>query len=119
MAAHNDLGKEGEDMAAQWLAEKGYTLLHRNWKAGQLEIDIIAKKGKFLHFVEVKCRRASPAGGHPEDSVNKQKFKHLQSAANVYLRRNPGHWWIQFDVMAITIRGNGEAEYFFIEDVFL
>lgn len=119
MAAHNDLGKEGEELAAQWLVENGYTLVHRNWKVGQLEIDIIASKGKFLHFVEVKCRRASTVGGHPEDSVNKRKFKHLQCAANVYLRLNPGNRWIQFDVMAITMRGNGEIEYFFIEDVFL
>ena len=42
MAQHNDLGKEGEALAAQWLVSKGYTLLHRNWRHAYHEIEIIA-----------------------------------------------------------------------------
>lgn len=118
MANHNDLGKEGEEMAARWLAENGYTVLHRNWRHSHHEIDIVATKGKFLHFVEVKARRSSRLG-HPEDSVTKKKFKHLQKAADEYLFRNPGHKWIQYDILAITLHKNGETEYFLIEDVFL
>ncbi|MGQ0739558.1 MAG: YraN family protein [Bacteroidota bacterium] len=118
MASHNELGKEGEEMAARWLVQHGYTLLHRNWRRSYHEIDIIATKGKFLHFVEVKTRYHSPFG-HPEDSVTKKKFKNLQKAADEYLFRNPGHKWIQYDVISITIHKNGEAEYFLIEDVFL
>lgn len=119
MASHNELGKEGEEMAAKWLVEKGYTLLHRNWRHSYHEIDIIATKGKFLHFVEVKARKASPFGGHPEDSVTKKKFRNLQNAADEYLFRNPGHQWISYDILSITLLRNGEVEYFFIEDVFL
>lgn len=118
MAAHIDLGKEGEELAAQWLVQNGFSLVQRNWRLDKLEIDIIARRGKFLHFIEVKCRKASP-NGHPEDNVSRKKFKNLQRAADIYLKRHPGNQWIQFDVMAITIRGNGEVEYFFIEDVFL
>jgi len=44
MAAHNELGKEGEEMAASWLAGKGYRILHRNWVTTPHENDIIATK---------------------------------------------------------------------------
>jgi putative endonuclease len=127
MASHNELGKEGEELAVKWLREKGFTILHSNWRHSHFEIDIVATKihrndktgdKEFLHFVEVKARRASPFG-HPEDSVTKKKFKNLQKAADEYLFKNPGHPWIQYDILSIIIRGNGEADYFFIEDVFL
>jgi putative endonuclease len=119
MASHNELGKEGEELAARWLKENGFELLHRNWRHSYHEIDIIATKGKFLHFVEVKARKASPFGGNPEDSVTKKKFKNLQKAADEFLFLNPGHQWISYDILSITLQRNGEAEYFFIEDVFL
>lgn len=119
MASHNELGKAGEEMAAQWLVANGYSLLHRNWRHSYHEIDIIATKDRFLHFVEVKARKASLYGGHPEDAVTKKKFKHLQNAADEYLFQHPGYRWISYDILSITIQQNGEAEYFFIEDVFL
>lgn len=118
MASHNELGKEGEELAAQWLIAKGYTLLHRNWRHSYHEIDIIATKGKFLHFIEVKARKASSLG-NPEDSVTKKKFKHLQKAANEFLFLNPEYKWIQYDILSITIQRSGEADYFLLEDVFL
>lgn len=119
MASHNELGKEGEEMAARWLKENGFELLHRNWRHSYFELDIVAMKGKFLHFIEVKARKASLYGGHPEDSVTKKKFKNLQRAADEYLFLHPGHQWISYDIISITMQSNGEAEYFFIEDVFL
>lgn len=119
MAGHNELGKEGEELAAKWLVQNGYTLLHRNWRHSYHEIDIVATRGKFLHFVEVKARRASLFGGNPEDNVTKKKFKNLQKAADEYLFQNPGHQWIQYDILSITLHKNGEAEYFLIEDIFL
>lgn len=118
MALHNELGKAGEEMAALWIAAKGYTILHRNWRWGGFEIDIIAKKDKFLYFIEVKTRNYSPRG-HPEDQVKKQKFRHLQSAAHGYLQLNPGNPWIEYHILAITIFKDKEPEYFLIEDVYL
>lgn len=117
MASHNELGKEGEALAARWLKENGYAVLHCNWRHSHYEIDIVATKGKFLHFVEVKARKASPFG-NPEDSVTKKKFKNLQKAANEYLFLNPGHQWIQYDILSITLHNEKENEYFLIEDVF-
>jgi putative endonuclease len=118
MASHNDLGKEGEEMAAKWLVENGYTLLHRNWRYSHYEIDIIAVKNDKLHIIEVKARKGNHFG-NPEDSVTKKKFKDLQRAADEFLFHNPGYKWLQYDVLAITLFGNKETEYFLLEDVYL
>jgi putative endonuclease len=118
MAEHNEFGKEGEDMAAQWLLGKGYEIIHRNWRHKQYEIDIIATKEQFLHFIEVKCRHYSRFG-HPEDSVGKRKFKNLQRAADEFLFLNPGHKWIQYGILAITLFKHKDPEFFLLEDVFL
>ena len=118
MAEHNEFGTAGEEMAAKWLLEKGYEILHRNWRHKQYEIDLIALKNNFLHIIEVKTRNDSPFG-HPEDSVGKKKFKNLQRAADEYLFLNPGHKWIQYDILAITLFKDKEPEYFLLEDVFL
>lgn len=118
MAAHNELGKEGESLAAEWLTARGYRVLHRNWRCSYHEIDIIAEKENRLHFVEVKARKESPLG-HPEDSVTRKKFKHLQRAADEYLQQHPGHPWIQFDILAITYLQDGGMAYFLLNDVYL
>ncbi|HPG12342.1 MAG TPA: YraN family protein [Chitinophagaceae bacterium] len=118
MASHNDLGKKGEELAAAWLAEKGYTILHQNWRHSYHEIDIIASKGKFLHFIEVKTLKENSLG-NPEDSVTKKKFSYLKNAADEYLFRNPGHQWIQYDIISIRVYANKEPEFFMLEDVFL
>ena len=116
MALHNEFGNKAEDMAARWLESKGYKILHRNWRFSKYEIDIIATRSDFLHFIEVKARHFSPYG-NPEDSVGRQKFQFLQRAADHYLRMNPDHKWIQFDIVAITIFRDREAEFFLLEDV--
>ena len=118
MATHNTLGVDGENLAAEWLKTKEYEILHRNWRHSHYEIDIIASKNKMLHFVEVKCRNASPFG-FPEDSVTKKKFKNLKMAADEFLFRNPGHRWIQYDILSITLYKNKEPDFFLLEDVFL
>jgi putative endonuclease len=118
MAEHNDLGKQAEELAVNWLVEKGYEILHRNWRYGKLEIDIVARKETILHIIEVKARQ-SHRYGYPEESVSKKKFKKLQRAADAFLYRNPGNPWLQFDILSITIFNEGCVEYFLLEDVFL
>ena len=118
MATHNDTGKEGEEMAVNWLTEKGYVILQRNWRTWHYEIDIIAAKADTLHFVEVKTRKAFGIG-YPEDSVTKKKFKDLQKAADEFLIKNPGYKWVQFDILSISNYDYGEPEVFLLEDVFL
>lgn len=118
MALHNDLGKEGEELAVKWLIEHGYIILHRNWRFRHYEIDIIALKNNVLHIIEVKIRNHSRFG-HPEDSVTRKKFKRLQRAADQFLYLHPGHKWLQYGILSITKQGKKDPEFFFIEDVYL
>ena len=118
MATHIGLGKKGEDLAAAWLTANGYDILHRNWRNGRYEIDIIAGRSQVLHIIEVKTRR-SDRYGTPEQGVNRKKFQHLLQAASRWLANYPGHTRVQYDVLAITLRNDAPPEYFLIEDVYL
>ena len=62
MAEHNEMGKEGEELAAEYLVKQGYTIEARNWRYGHEEIDIIARKDDLLLIVEVKTRRSNYFG---------------------------------------------------------
>jgi len=118
MASHNELGRSGEELAAAWLAAKGYDILHRNWRHLHYEIDIIARKKQKLHFIEVKTRKSNRYG-YPEESVTKKKFRHLKLAADEYLYRYPGNQWIQYDILSIVWTTGNDPVYFLLEDVFL
>lgn len=118
MALHNQVGKDGEQLALGYLKKNGFEILHCNWRYSRYEIDIIARKNGRLHFVEVKARKFFP-GSHPEENVSKKKFMFLKNAAEEYLHLHPGYSRVQFDVLAITLYRNREPEYFLIEDVFL
>ena len=116
MATHNQLGKEGEQLAADYLLKKGFVILHRNWRYSFYEIDIIALKEDVVHVVEVKLR-TSDAFGPPEHAVNKKKFRDLMKAADVFLSQHPQYRYLQFDILSISDQG-GKREFFMIEDVF-
>ena len=118
MALHMRLGRKGEDMAAGYLVQAGYNILHRNWRHSRYEIDIIAVKEGKLHFVEVKVR-SSKAFGLPEEAVTKKKFRSLLQAADEFLYRHPEYRHVQYDVLAINFYKNNPPEYFLIEDVYL
>ncbi len=118
MAIHNQVGKDGEKLAAGYLLKKGYEILHRNWRYSFYEIDIIARKNNKLHIIEVKTLNETSAG-FPEESVTKKKFKRLLNAADEFLYQHPEYRHVQYDILAITFKNNGEHEYFLIEDVYL
>jgi putative endonuclease len=117
MAVHNLLGQKGEQMAEDYFRSHGYTILHRNWRYLRYEIDLIAKKGEMLHFIEVKIR-SSKKHGLPEESVTDRKMRFLLKAADAFLYLNPHYKHIQFDILAISLCENG-PEYFLIEDVYI
>ncbi len=116
MAQHLETGSSGEEIASNYLVANGFTLLHRNWRYRHLEIDIIASKGKTLHFVEVKTR-SSELYGHPEDSVSKRKISFLKTAMNEYMLQHPEWKWIQLDIVAITMIVGQAPEILLLEDV--
>jgi putative endonuclease len=118
MPPHTDLGKKGEELAAAWLVRNGYEILHRNWRHGRYEIDIIARRDGIIHMIEVKCRQ-SDTYGQPEDSVNRKKMAHILQGASGWLYQFPGHTRVQYDVLAIRLRKNTDPEYVLFEDVYL
>ena len=117
MAAHNDFGKQGEELAAQYLINKGYEILERNWRNIHKEIDIIAKDGKDLVIVEVKTRQTDEYG-EPDIAVTRQKQRRLISAANAYLFQNKLDINTRFDIISIIFK-DGEPVIEHIEDAFL
>ena len=118
MAQHNITGSTGEALAATYLTENGYNILHRNWRHSRWEVDVIVEKGSILHFVEVKTRRTGKFG-HPEENVDKKKIQNLINAAEEYLYQQPQWKRIQFDILSITILKDEPVQYFLIEDVYL
>ena len=77
-------GKTGEDLAASVLVKKGYKIVERNYRYGKGEIDIIAKDGEVLVFVEVKTRK-NLEYGPPETAISKGKQKQVRKIAEAYL----------------------------------
>jgi putative endonuclease len=118
MASHNETGKKGESLAAVWFEEKGYAVMHTNWRHKNLEVDIIATKNKILHFIEVKAVTTLKFG-NPEDKVSEKKIRNLINASEEYLFQNPQWQRIQFDVLSITMIKDLKVEYFLIEDVYI
>lgn len=117
MAEHNDFGKLGEELAVNYLIGKGYEILERNWHNIHKEVDIIAKDGQFLVFVEVKARRSNEYG-EPDLAVTKRKQRMLIAAANAYITRNKLDVETRFDIISIIFK-DGESVIDHIEDAFL
>lgn len=100
MKKHLQTGKAGEALAAAWLAERGYAVLHRNWRHSYYEIDIIALKEGVLHFIEVKARKTERFG-YPEEAVDRKKLHRLMKAAEIFLEQHPEWKKVQYDVIAV------------------
>ncbi|HLY70969.1 MAG TPA: YraN family protein [Puia sp.] len=115
MSSWIDTGKMGEELAAEWLKHHHFDILHRNWRNGRFEIDVIASKENVIHFVEVKTSRTH-LFGFPEQRVGKRKIQHLISAAEKYLVHTHAHGKIQLDIISISI-SSGHVYCFFIEDI--
>lgn len=117
MGKHHDVGKRGEDLAAQFLEEKGYTILARNWKRQHAEIDIIASYENYLVFVEVKTR-SSDVWGDPLDAVSKQKMNQIIKGASIYIENNDAESLdVRFDVISIVLKGD-QIDIEHIDDAF-
>ena len=116
MALHIDLGKKGEALAEEFLLQKGFTILHRNWRHSHYEIDIVAIKNNLLHIIEVKTLSSRH---RPEGNVTRKKLNYLLQAADQFLYKHPEYKHIQIDILAINLFKSGEPEYFYIQDVYL
>ena len=101
MAAHNELGKWGEDCAADYLQRMGYTIVARDWKSGHRDIDIIAKDEDTVVCVEVKASR-NRAFIEPETAVDYHKRRNLQGAINHYVKYYHVNQDIRFDILTVV-----------------
>ena len=116
MNSNQKTGKTGEDLAAAYFEKNGYKILDKNWRWGSLEVDLIATRNNFIHFIEVKTRTTKKFG-YPDDAVSKMKIRFLIDAAEEYLFRHPGWKRIQFDILSIELGGK-EIVYTLIQDVY-
>ena len=111
--ARKATGAHGENLAARYLSERGYTIVEANWRCRRGEIDLVAQDHETLVFVEVRTRSSARLGG-PEESVTRAKQRRLAELAETYLlfletagRAWSGPWRI--DVVALQIEGPGGA----------
>jgi putative endonuclease len=117
MADHNDLGNEGEEMAALHLIRSGYDILIRNYMYQKGEIDIIARKKDVIVIVEVKTR-STPDFGDPQDFLKAGQIQRLVATANHFVENFvEDDVDVRFDIIAIIINKAGtKLEH--IEDAF-
>ncbi len=99
------MGLEGEEIACRYLIRKKYDILARRFKMFRGEIDIVARDGETLVFIEVKTR-ADESHGRPEEAVTPGKQRQIRRIAQGYLVANPSPGVdCRFDVVAILFRG--------------
>lgn len=112
----NTYGKRSEIIAADYLKEKGYKVLEVNYKNKIGEIDLIAKDGDYLVFVEVKAR-LSQKFGHPFEAIDERKQQKIHAVASLYMVKNHKYGSnCRFD--AISILGLENPEIRHIVDAF-
>ncbi|MBQ4519639.1 MAG: YraN family protein [Bacteroidaceae bacterium] len=100
MSEHYELGKKGEEEAANFLTKKGFYIMHRNWRCGKLELDIVARDGDEIVFVEVKTRR-NTYFGYPDEAIDDRKIRRIVSAAGAYVRYYSINLPIRYDVVSV------------------
>ena len=117
MAKHLETGKKGENLAVQFLKNKGYKILETNWRFRRSEVDIIAKDGAILIFVEVKTR-SYDYFGKPASFVSARKKVLLQDAASAYMRKINHAWELRFDIIGILMPSPTDITINHFEDAF-
>lgn len=101
------LGAEGEERAAAWYRAAGYEVVARNWRCREGELDLVARRGRALVFVEVKTRRTDRFG-LPAEAITRVKQRRLRALASRYLRETGERTGsLRFDVVSILA---GELE---------
>jgi putative endonuclease len=101
MAKHITLGKLGEQVSVDYLLKNAYTIEARNYRYKRAEIDIIARKGDLLIFIEVKSL-SRLSHGHPEEKITQNKIRLLNRAARAYQYQHKWHQEVRFDSISVN-----------------
>jgi putative endonuclease len=114
-----ELGREGEEAAEVFLRQKGYYIIERNYRSHQGEVDIIARDGEFLVFVEVK-NYSFRSYGTPAGAVRKNKKQSIIHAAQSYIyRKKIKDTYCRFDVVTLYRRADGSRAIELYKDAFM
>lgn len=117
MAKHSKIGINGEQIAVDFLLNKGYIILFLNWRTGQKEVDIIAQHDDTVVFIEVKTRSGNVIQ-FPEEAVNKSKQGHLRAAAIAFASEFADNRSIRFDIISVLIEAGHTKEIVHFEEAF-
>ncbi|MCZ2085324.1 MAG: YraN family protein [Flavobacteriales bacterium] len=117
MAEHNDLGNLAEELAANFLEEKGYKILVKNFRYQKGEIDIIAEFNNQIIIVEVKAR-GSDIFMEPQEAVTKKKIKSLVMVADFFMKDRNLNQEVRFDIIAVLPDAKGRLQITHLEDAF-
>lgn len=104
MARHNQIGSKGEDLAAEYLVTKGYSISDRNWRSGHYELDIVAYHSNRIVFVEVKTR--TNPDEDPVEAIDHRKAMRIVRAAMAYIEAYDINHEPQFDIIAINFESD-------------
>ncbi|MCC3278959.1 YraN family protein [Arthrobacter sp. zg-Y40] len=105
MKAKDILGSRGEELAAQYLAAAGMTIVDRNWRCPEGEIDLVAVDGATLVVVEVKTR-SSLAYGHPFEAITPAKLARLHGLSAAWVREH-GRYFAHRRIDAVAVLDDG------------
>ncbi len=97
------LGRLGEELAAFYMEENGYTVCERNYRTSHGEADIVCCKGNETVLVEVKTRRGEEA--YPEEAVDRRKVERYRGITLDYLASERWSEFVRFDVIALNVVG--------------
>ena len=116
-----ELGRKGEEIALNFLKEKGYELIARNYRCHKFgELDLVMRDGKYLVFVEVRTKK-NTVHGTPLETVDYAKRRQIEKMAKLYMTKEkvPENTYCRFDVVGIVLSGNGEPQIEHIQDAFI
>ena len=110
------VGDRGERLAAEHLERAGWTILARNFRVGHREVDLVARRGEVVAFVEVKTR-AGLGYGYPLEAITLRKRREIQQVATVWVERHgkPDDVY-RYDAVAVLILAGREPEIEHVED---
>jgi putative endonuclease len=115
-SGNKPLGDRGEQLAAGFLADRGWVILHRNYRIGHREIDLVARRNEVVAFVEVKTR-GGLGYGHPLEAITRKKRREIQQVAAAWIEAHgsPNDVY-RFDAVAILLPVGGAPLIEHVED---
>ncbi|HEX6926420.1 MAG TPA: YraN family protein [Longimicrobiaceae bacterium] len=110
------LGDRGEALAAERLEAEGWQILDRNYRVGRREVDLVARRGEVVAFVEVKTRR-SGRFGHPLEAITRHKQREIAAVADAWIAAHGRAGEVyRFDAIAITFAPDTSPRVEHLED---